>query len=75
MESLGRKIPAPISEEQTQKIQAYTVQIFQMLECKGVVRVDYMIDPETGTLYVCEINTIPGSFAFYLFEPMGISFR
>ena len=44
MESLGRKIPAPISEEQTQKIQAYTVQIFQMLECKGVVRVDYMID-------------------------------
>ena len=46
-----------------------------MLECKGVVRVDYMIDPETGTLYVCEINTIPGSFAFYLFEPMGISFR
>lgn len=75
MESLGRKIPAPISEEMTKKIQASTVRIFQMLDCKGVVRVDYMLDPKTDALYVCEINTIPGSFAFYLFEPMGISFR
>lgn len=75
MESLGRKIPAPVSEEMTKKIQAFTVRIFQMLDCKGVVRVDYMIDPKTEALYVCEINTIPGSFAFYLFEPMGISFR
>ena len=46
-----------------------------MLDCRGVVRIDYMLDGESNTPYVCEINTIPGSFAFYLFEPMGISFK
>lgn len=75
MENLARRIPAPIPDAMTRQIQDYTVEIFKMLECKGVVRVDYMIDPQTDALYVCEINTIPGSFAFYLFEPMGISFR
>ena len=74
MESLARKVPAPISDALTKKVQEYTAEIFRMLECKGVVRVDYMIDPADESLYVCEINTIPGSFAFYLFEPMGISF-
>jgi D-alanine-D-alanine ligase len=73
MESLSRRIPAPIGEALTEKIQNWTLQIFSMLECKGVVRVDYMIDGE-GNLYVNEINTIPGSLAFYLFEPMGLGF-
>ncbi len=74
MDSLARRIPAPIGEELTEKVQAWTLQIFRMLECKGVVRVDYMLDAENN-LYVNEINTIPGSLAFYLFEPMGIHFR
>lgn len=73
MESLSRRIPAPIGEALTEKVQNWTLQIFSMLECKGVVRVDYMIDGE-GNLYVNEINTIPGSLAFYLFEPMGLGF-
>lgn len=75
MGSLSRKIPAPISKEMTGRIEGYTRDIFRTFACKGVVRVDYMIDRDTGREYVCEINTIPGSFAFYLFEPMGISFR
>ena len=75
MESLSRKIPAPISDELTERIRSTTKRIFSMLDCKGVVRIDYMIDGATGMDYVCEINTIPGSFAFYLFEPMGISFK
>lgn len=74
MKSLTRRVPAPIADELTARIQRMTVDIFRMLECKGVVRVDYMIDPATGTLYVNEINTIPGSFAYYLFQPMGISY-
>lgn len=74
MENLARKIPAPISPEQTAKIKSYTEQIFRMFDCKGVVRVDYMMDRADGEIYVCEINTIPGSFAFYLFEPMGLTF-
>jgi D-alanine-D-alanine ligase len=75
MESLARKIPAPIGEELTARVRDYTREIFRTFGCKGVVRVDYMLDRASGELYVCEINTIPGSFAFYLFEPDGLSFR
>ncbi|MEL7610059.1 MAG: D-alanine--D-alanine ligase family protein [Bacillota bacterium] len=74
MKSLARQIPAPIGEEMTRAVQTMTKDIFRILECKGVVRVDYMIDRATNELYVNEINTIPGSFAYYLYEPMGISF-
>ncbi|HWQ59092.1 MAG TPA: D-alanine--D-alanine ligase family protein [Clostridia bacterium] len=75
MENLARKIPAPIPDELTKRVKDYTREIFRTFGCKGVVRVDYMMDRATGELYVCEINTIPGSFAFYLFEPAGLSFR
>lgn len=75
MEGLMRKVPAPISAELTERIRSCTVEIFRVLECKGVVRIDYMIDRDTNEIYVCEINTIPGSFAFYLYEPMGISYK
>ena len=72
MKSLSRQVPAPISRELTARIQGYTADIFRMLECRGVVRVDYILEGEQA--YVNEINTIPGSFAFYLYEPMGIPF-
>lgn len=74
MQSLARKIPAPISSELTQEIQAMSIKIFKLLDCKGVVRIDYIIDSAQNKLYANEINTIPGSFAFYLWEPLGISF-
>ena len=74
MASLHRIIPAPIDDAMTDKIQRMTQNVFQMLECKGVVRIDYMIDTATQAVYINEINTVPGSFAFYLFEPMGIPY-
>ena len=58
----------------TADIQRMTKEIFSVMDLKGVVRVDYIINKETGKVYVNEVNTIPGSLAFYLFEPMGISF-
>ncbi len=73
MEALSRRIPAPISDELTKKIQDMTVQAFKLMDCKGVVRIDYMLDKEDN-LYINEINTIPGSFAFYLWEPKGKSY-
>lgn len=73
MEALSRRIPAPISDELTKKIQDMTVQAFKLMDCKGVVRIDYMLDKEDN-LYINEINTIPGSFAFYLWEPLGKSY-
>ena len=72
MQSLARQIPAPISEELTEQIRACTVEAFRLLDCKGVVRIDYILDGET--MYINEINTIPGSFAYYLWEPLGISY-
>ncbi len=74
MESLSRRIPAPISDELTKKIEEITVQVFKLMDCKGVVRIDYMLDKDDN-LYINEINTIPGSFAFYLWEPKGKSYQ
>ncbi len=74
MEALARRIPAPIPDEMTAKIQQMSIDIFKLMDCKGVVRIDYICDSELKELYVNEINTIPGSFAFYLWEPLGISY-
>ncbi|NLE20887.1 MAG: D-alanine--D-alanine ligase, partial [Clostridiales bacterium] len=63
MASLSRIIPARISEEMTRKVQGLAVDIFKALDCKGVVRVDFMVSAADGALYVTEINTIPGSMA------------
>lgn len=74
MQSLSRIVPAPIEDEMTARIRELTADIFRAMDVKGVVRVDFMIDKKDGALYVNEINTIPGSLAFYLWEPMGLSF-
>ncbi len=74
MKSLERELPANISAELKEKIQSATRLLFKELDCKGVVRIDYLFDPTGDKLFVNEINTIPGSFAFYLFEPIGLAF-
>ena len=74
MENMQRLIPAPIGDEMTERIQELTIQAFRLLDCRGVVRVDFMIDKSNGELYVNEINTVPGSFAFYLWEPAGLPY-
>ena len=70
-----RQIPAPIEETMTDRIQTLAKQIFTEMDCKGVVRIDFLVDNQTGELYVNEINTIPGSMAFYLWEPCGLSYE
>lgn len=74
MKSLGRKIPADISDDMADRVRRLSLDIFKALDLKGLVRIDYIIDQSTDTLYVNEVNTIPGSFAFYLWEPAGVSF-
>jgi D-alanine-D-alanine ligase len=74
MASLDRIIPAPLTPEQTERIQTLGVQVFQTFECAGVARLDFMIDERTGDIFFNEINTIPGSFSFYLWEPSGVPF-
>jgi D-alanine-D-alanine ligase len=74
MQSLARIIPAPIPEETASRIRSLSIDIFRSLDCKGVVRIDFMLDDADGSVYVGEINTIPGSLAFYLWEPLGLKF-
>lgn len=74
MSSLQRKLPAEISGEVREKIRGMAVRTFQALGCSGVSRIDFMIDQDTDEIYVNEINTIPGSLSFYLWEPLGVSY-
>ena len=74
MASQDRIVPARLPDERTEKIQDLAVRLFHLFECAGVVRIDFMIDEATDTLYFNEINTIPGSFSFYLWEPSGVPF-
>lgn len=75
MQSLSRIVPAPIDKAMTERIQALSREIFKTLDCKGSVRIDYMIDEESEALYVNEANIIPGSMAFYLWKENGIPYK
>lgn len=74
MKSMDRRIPAPIEDSLRDEIQALAKEVFKALDCKGVVRIDFIVDKAAGKTYVNEINTIPGSFSYYLWEPAGIPF-
>lgn len=73
MKSLSRVVPAPVGDELTERIQQLTREIFTLLDCRGTVRIDFILD-EHDVLYVNEPNTIPGSLAFYLWKECGVSF-
>lgn len=75
MASLTRKIPAPISPKLAKQIQETTVKVFKTLEGCGVARIDYFVDPKKELFWINEVNTPPGSFAFYLYEPLGIKYK
>ena len=75
MASLSRVLPAPIEDSLKNEIEEMSKKIFRLMDCKGVVRIDYMFDRLSEKLFITEINTIPGSLAFYLWEKDGISYR
>lgn len=72
--SLKRKIPADIPAETATEIKKIAVEAFKYLDCNGVVRIDYLMNSKTGEFWINEFNTIPGSLAFYLWEPLGIKY-
>ena len=74
MASLSRVLPAPIGDDLTKELQDLSCRIFRLMDCKGVVRIDYMFDKQSGKTYITEINTIPGSLAFYLWEAGGVKY-
>ena len=75
MASLTRVIPAPISPSLAKKIQEATIKIFKAMDGCGVARVDYFVDKKNDKFWVNEINTIPGSFSFYLWEKSAVKYK
>lgn len=74
MQASQKRIPADLPKEVTERIQFLAGETFRVLSCHGVSRVDVIMDADNGNIYVNEINTIPGSLSFYLWEATGIPF-
>ncbi|MDE7160356.1 MAG: D-alanine--D-alanine ligase [Muribaculaceae bacterium] len=74
MQASEKRIPADLSPEMTDRIRNMASETFRVLGCHGVSRVDVMVDEADNSVYVNEINTIPGSLSFYLWEATGLSF-
>ena len=75
MATLKRRIPADIPEETAEAIRNYALDAFYCMDGRGVWRLDFMLDGDTGKVYLNELNTIPGSLAFYLWEPKGVPYH
>lgn len=74
MQASEKRIPADIPEEMSEAIRGMAGETFRVLSCHGVSRVDVMVDKDDNKIYVNEINTIPGSLSYYLWEESGITF-
>ena len=74
MQASQKRIPADLPEEMTKYIQHLAGETFRVLSCHGVSRVDVIVDRADNKVYVNEINTIPGSLSFYLWEATGLTF-
>ena len=71
-------IPAPLTTEQTAQVRDYAVRAFQAVDGTGLARVDFLLDDETGVMYLNELNTMPGftRISMYpkLWEASGLSY-
>ena len=76
MASLSRKLPAELSDEKAEEIKNIAVQAFKTIGANGVARIDFLMDSaDNDKVYVNEINTIPGSLSFYLWEATGVPYK
>jgi D-alanine-D-alanine ligase len=74
MASSQRILPAPISPNLSKDIQELALRAFRAIGASGVARLDFLIDNSNEALFLNEINTMPGSLAFYLWEASGLPF-
>ena len=71
MASADRKIPADLTDKMTKEVEELAIKVFRTLGSSGDARIDMLIDSKAKKVYVNEINSIPGSLAFYLWDPKG----
>ena len=74
MINTSRKLPADISEEQIEEIQRMAKEAFYALNASGVVRIDFLMQKDSEVVYINEINSIPGSLSYYLWQKDQMNF-
>lgn len=74
MASTKRDIPANLPQELEAEVYALSKEVVRVLGSSGVCRIDFLLDDSTKKLYVNEINSMPGSLAFYLWKEKGVAF-
>src|SRR5690349_24696302 len=71
-------IPAKLTKAQTKQVQEMAVSAFRAVDCAGLARVDFLMDPQTKKIYVNEINTMPGFTAISMYPKLwaasGVSY-
>ena len=71
-------IPARLDPAAAEKVRGYAVQAYRACECRGLSRVDFFVNKDTGDVFLNEINTMPGftSISMYakLWEASGVSY-
>jgi D-alanine-D-alanine ligase len=71
-------IPAKLSKSETKKVRELAIAAFRAVDCSGLARVDFLMDPKSRKLYLNEINTMPGftSISMYpkLWAATGLSY-
>ena len=74
MATANRKLPAELPDKMRKEIEDIAIKAFKALGSSGNSRIDFLIDEEKKKVYINEINSIPGSLAFYLWEARGVDF-
>ena len=73
MKSQQRIIPAPLPDDLTELTQQTAIRAFRAIEGRGIARMDFLLSADKTTVYLNEINTMPGSLSFYLWQEEGLS--
>jgi D-alanine-D-alanine ligase len=63
-------IPAKLTKAETKKVQELAVKAFKAVDCSGLARVDFLMDPKTRKIYLNEINTMPGFTAISMYPKL-----
>lgn len=68
----GLVIPARLDEETTKQIQNTAMEVFKILECSGIARVDFLYDRAAKKFFVNEVNPLPGTLYHHLWKASGV---
>src|SRR6185436_18423111 len=71
-------IPADLPPALTERIRRLSIEAFQAIDCAGMARVDFLLSRRDDTVYVNEVNTIPGFTTISMYSKMwaasGVSY-